>query len=1277
MSSRNRGNNNNNNSAASSARGGGGGNANNNNEEDEDTPPELSRLLDRLQREHTRNNKAALTSINKTRAKYLLEASGGNVAFASALYWEDYFQQQMGLGGEDPSDYSNANNNDNNEEMETAAAPVAAAAKPEAVKKSASSSGVAAAAAMKLAEAGSDNSSGGIRARKKKNSSAGRQPGVGMMMPAGAMARKIARAAERHGGAKKKEPPSQSSSSAAAMRLANAGSSDSSSGIRARSAAAAAAMARKSARAGAKKDPPYNSKKRKSGSLDNNNSSFDDDDDDADGRKAPRRKRIKREGGGGKLKSDDPFPMDKSLKEWDDDSSPEEEDERKPSAARALGKQKKTSARGVKKEPRGGRGSTGSSSRAFAANRGTSLDEKISSLQERLSNYRSQVQGANAAIAAAGGGGSRSSSSNAASAAARRNNDNNPDEASSFLSSILGESFSPEVLRQLGRQSRGQGPGNPEMNRLFLEQLAAHMRLEGLGGGANNNNNRGARSAAAGAGGGDDSSDDDDDDNHSNSSDNGRQGDDSNSSDNNNNRNNARDDDADNDNEAPLRRSMRLRSQRNVPPRRPNLRAERLAAQRRLDDDTSDSEEVDLGAPDNPPRERNPAERLRARLAAVAVNNNNVNEVDDISDDENNAFVPGPEPVLLRIESGNEVRKFLTRTTGKRKEPSGRQSKKEHYGLGSDSDDCSLGLYEDEPIEVDLWLHKSTEFAEPSRELWGTYPRHSEDSDDSDDDSVSNDEVHFPISFLRSGFKLSKCGNGLAVSAPSDEEWDRTRRTNNSSVLRDGRLKGIRGLFPYNCKGVSALLSLVTGLLYSGASVQGGISVTCDAAQEPFDSLSLEQRKRQFDPRLTDALTALIFVAAQAGSRRCGETLQKYDKHWACRRKRGNVTLEDEDTYTNKRLELQRRAHLAQLCWWETDADNVTILPQGKNPKNVKFKTSFTTIHNIKSYVKTHLKSFKEPGGLALLLETILRCHGPTMTCPQKMLNCQCSAALKQLEKNVKNKNSDVAAKFEEHDCMSVQLLSLLLTGEIHNNYENWSADMLGLGIMRKNKDNSPPLGGRLLRPIKPVWMCIGELGYSTLFLDTKNFIGSTNSLENPGKSFILSHWNVWSGERAGFRVITSMHDGGLNQNKQLSLGVIPDDIDSDDDEGRTVKDSISTHLFLEHKRDAVLPQVDPDLKPITDEELASVSFHPEDKKYYPKQYRRWRFHFGDGSSTAMTSSLSVTLAANEDGWVPFFRLQGRQRLIVEMKLAPRICGIIRSRWPLATVRDMAKVPLV
>ena len=133
-----------------------------------------------------------------------------------------------------------------------------------------------------------------------------------------------------------------------------------------------------------------------------------------------------------------------------------------------------------------------------------------------------------------------------------------------------------------------------------------------------------------------------------------------------------------------------------------------------------------------------------------------------------------------------------------------------------------------------------------------------------------------------------------------------------------------------------------------------------------------------------------------------------------------------------------------------------------------------------------------------------------------------------------------------------------------------------------------------------------------------------------------------------------------------------------EEEEGRTIAESISARYHREQKRDAPMSWeqegineqpggVNPLLKPIADDELQSVTFHPEDKKYYPGQYRRWRYRFENAS-------------AAEADYTPFYRLRDRQKLIVEMKLAPRICALVRSRWPLATVIDFhpqGKCPLV
>jgi hypothetical protein len=409
------------------------------------------------------------------------------------------------------------------------------------------------------------------------------------------------------------------------------------------------------------------------------------------------------------------------------------------------------------------------------------------------------------------------------------------------------------------------------------------------------------------------------------------------------------------------------------------------------------------------------------------------------------------------------------------------------------------------------------------------------------------------------------------------------------------------------------------------------------------------------------------------------------------------VSPEEEANYTMKRMLLQRRTRACNVCWWETDATNgnATIFPEGRIPKDVNIKVSSTNIHDIKSYVKTNLRSFKEPGGCALLLETILHCHGPntslytthsfsngtTFGGAKAILNCKFDESLKAIEARVKDKSGDFLISPEDTDCMTVELLSLLLCGNVHYNYNGWSADMFGIGLLHMSTHGQNKLNTRLLRPIKPVWICLGELGYSTLFLNTSENVGGSKSIDIPGNVLNLSHWNCWSGERVGFRVITSLHGAEPNRPSCQNQPVrIPTSSSSEsEEEGRSITTSISSRMHHELKRDAaMLCGNSPGIISITDNELQSVKFHPEDKKYYPGQYRRWRFNF-DGNGNTLTSFSSVN-DGREDNWIPFYRLQGRQRLIVEMKVAPKICNIVRTRWPMAIVRDFlpeGRFPLV
>ncbi|KAL7449766.1 hypothetical protein ACHAWC_001796 [Mediolabrus comicus] len=635
------------------------------------------------------------------------------------------------------------------------------------------------------------------------------------------------------------------------------------------------------------------------------------------------------------------------------------------------------------------------------------------------------------------------------------------------------------------------------------------------------------------------------------------------------------------------------------------------------------------------------ANRASRRVLMANRDGNPVGREDhNVSGSDDETFMPGPVPVFRKGASSSPTKSESTTPSKRKKMDDLVNSNLRLYGH---SDDESDNAYDDDTVDIDDYLYGTEDYPDPSRVLWDSFPQH-----DADGESLSEDSPQvIPISWLRSGFNLSECRNGLAMHEPTDDEWDDIRRSLPQNI-RDSTLKNLRALFPYNCKGVSAMLSLVTALLYSGVSLQKGtISINVD--RKAFDELTLEERRKQFDVRLEDVLSSLIFVAAKAGAQRCSKKIADYDKFLARRR---TMDPEEQSFHLQRRQWLEKRTHLCNVCWWDVDSTTgATSFPAGKDPMDVNVNNSFTNINDIRSYVRTHLRSFKEPGGCALLLETIIRCHGVEYIENLKgnLLVCNCKESIKDIG------SSNICTKTRTDDCMTPQLLSLLLTGEARSSYQNWSGDTFGIGLLRMNHNDDTP-NNQMLRPLKQIWLCQGDTGYSTLFLQKKNLIGKEDSLDQPGKGFQLAHWNCWSAELSTMQVISTLLEA-----EPISNTVSEDS----EDEGKRVLDSISARIRKEHKRNLASSTngSGEGSSPITAEELKSIKSHPDDEKYYPGQYRRWRFHFGS------TGSESVTPV---DAWIPFYRLRGRQRMSIEMKFAPRIVALVRSRWPMATVRDFS-----
>ena len=209
------------------------------------------------------------------------------------------------------------------------------------------------------------------------------------------------------------------------------------------------------------------------------------------------------------------------------------------------------------------------------------------------------------------------------------------------------------------------------------------------------------------------------------------------------------------------------------------------------------------------------------------------------------------------------------------------------------------------------------------------------------------------------------------------------------------------------------------------------------------------------------------------------------------------------------------------------------------------------------------------------------------------------------------------------NECVSVELISLLLTGKVHTSWEGWSTGTLGLGFLAPVPR---PIDARLTRPKRPVWLLEGESGFSVVVLKECQDFGRDQAkfavMDAPGSVAQLFHWNPWY---------------GIQQATKVRMVTAGDPTASPTSVKATIKspakgpESISPGLVF------------------TAEELDEVEAHPDDQKYYKDRFRYWRYRFGGD-------------------WVPFHRLSERDRFRVETKLGPRLQAILWTRWPRATL---------
>jgi hypothetical protein len=641
--------------------------------------------------------------------------------------------------------------------------------------------------------------------------------------------------------------------------------------------------------------------------------------------------------------------------------------------------------------------------------------------------------------------------------------------------------------------------------------------------------------------------------------------------------------------------------------------------------------------------------RLAARAAELLANRAHPeNESVSVSDDECGGVwkVVGGIAASLkhRVKEDEEEEGLPAR---KRRKTEEKETSVDEDGFLSDSDwvwdsfDSRKQIPLCDPFEL-LWGSPST----PSRQSTNSAPRPRRAQpepepagevegnviaeDDDFDEQSTNRYSGIPRSWLNAGFSLSEDGMGLILPPPTEDDityfgWQQQA----DGTVQDNPPP------PYHCGSVSALLSIVTGLLYTGVSYQK-LSISASSARVPFADLSKEDKKREFESRLADVLAVLLQIAAKVS---------------LARKEKALATLKKSKDPTDIRRwqKIERKLRLCPTCWWETDGSGELRLPAGRESDKLQIATSYTNIEELRSYVLSNMRSFTARGGCALFLETITRIHGKGVilrmiqearrhsgcfSSIKSLIQCNCDDANRhmkippqQLRQRLKTKEL-MEALPQSTKCMSIELISLLLTGRIYSTLKGWSTGVLGLGVLSYNSNE---IGKGLTRPGKPVWILQGPSLYSVIWMSSGHEEGEVFAkADQPDSVIEMTHFCCWPGQQSTSLLRVSA--GCFQTNDMQSLTFSLSDTES----------------------------VDENLC-VSEYELVAAHVNEDDREFYKDNHRLWRYRFDDGGKGDEC----------EAPWIPFYRLSERQKLIVETKLGPKINTILLKRWPRAAIEKV------
>jgi hypothetical protein len=442
----------------------------------------------------------------------------------------------------------------------------------------------------------------------------------------------------------------------------------------------------------------------------------------------------------------------------------------------------------------------------------------------------------------------------------------------------------------------------------------------------------------------------------------------------------------------------------------------------------------------------------------------------------------------------------------------------------------------------------------------------------------------------------------------------------------------------------------VSALLHTGAGVTDEGTIVAGAALVPWVTLTVEERNREFDRRLIQALTTLLTMAATAARRR---KVAGLDRHaWP-----ESMSLVER---TVKRQVVG--AKLSRVCPVLAWPDGETVkLPSGVAGEAIPLAVSFSCIQDLSLYVASHIKTFQKSGGVALLLETLIQIHGATTVeallaeaQPARSSLIQCTCQEHYEAANPYKKNSPPIT--QPADCIGPELISLLLTGNIECSWQGWSIDPFEFGFL----SDKAVLPQALTRPDQPCWILAGPTTYTCLWADAEQPESPSGNVA-AGTVVRLTHWNPWYADRHLTKVCLSM--GRYDWKPATKLPTPVDSLGPFASRTLAILEARRRQKYQRTEERRGLECVDPNVVFSVDER-SKVHAHPDDCRLYPDNFRLWRY---DVSIWATSDQIEENAQPHEK-WLAFFRLSARQQRLVEGSLGPAICNILRTRWPTATL---------